>query len=88
MIKLIFIINNFFHGILKFSSLSILDGIQLQELLDQVRHRAEAAEDALEAAEDRSEKYRNMIEENNKELSQYREKVCLKIVHSIKMRWI
>jgi len=44
-------------------------------LLDQVRQRAEAAEDALEAAEERAEKYRGVIEENNRELSQYREKV-------------
>ena len=53
-----------------------LDGKQLQELLDQVRQRATAAEEALEAAEERSEKYRAMIDEANIELNQFKEKVC------------
>jgi len=52
------------------------DGKQLQELLDQVRQRATAAEEALEAAEERSEKYRAMIDEANIELNQFKEKVC------------
>lgn len=52
------------------------DGKQLQELLDQVRQRATAAEEALEAAEERSEKYRSMIDEANIELNQFKEKVC------------
>ena len=52
-----------------------LDGKQLQELLDQVRQRATAAEEALEAAEERSEKYRAMIDEANIELNQFKEKV-------------
>ena len=51
------------------------DGKQLQELLDQVRQRATAAEEALEAAEERSEKYRAMIDEANIELNQFKEKV-------------
>ena len=52
-----------------------IDGAQVQDLLDQVRQRAEAAEDALEAAEERAEKYRSVIDENNRELNEFREKV-------------
>ena len=51
------------------------DGGQVQDLLDQVRQRAQAAEDALEAAEERAEKYRSVIDENNRELNEFREKV-------------
>ena len=41
-----------------------------------MRQRATAAEEALEAAEERSEKYRAMIDEANIELNQFKEKVC------------
>ena len=47
----------------------------MQDLLDQVRQRAQAAEDALESAEERAEKYRGVIEENNRELGEFKEKV-------------
>ena len=49
--------------------------MQVQDLLDQVRQRAQAAEDALESAEERAEKYRGVIEENNRELGDFKEKV-------------
>ena len=41
-------------------------------MLDQVRQRATAAEEALEAAEERSEKYRAMIDEANVELNDFK----------------
>lgn len=54
--------------------LVILDGKQIQELLDQVRQRATAAEEALEASEERAEKYRAIIDEANVELNQFKDK--------------
>lgn len=50
------------------------DNQQLTDLLDQVRLRADAAEEALESAEERVEKYRSTIEASNQELSELREK--------------
>lgn len=50
------------------------DNQQLNDLLDQVRQRANAAEEALESAEERVEKYRSTIEASNHELSELREK--------------
>jgi chromosome segregation ATPase len=59
----------------------ILDNQQLNDLLDQVRQRANAAEEALESAEERVEKYRSTIEASNHELSELREKVALTFLH-------
>ena len=54
----------------------LLDNKQLNDLLDQVRQRANAAEEALESAEERVEKYRSTVEASNQELSELREKVA------------
>ena len=61
----------------------ILDNQQLNDLLDQVRQRANAAEEALESAEERVEKYRSTIEASNHELSELREKVVLTFLQEV-----